>query len=196
MKDTFFLIYYLTLRTVGKAKISITMAKSSYTGTRWIMKGQNWYPTKWGGKQFVHWVPSKVGWDVNTIQSETTVDATVKRHIELLNHLEEFFRPAGEWKNEPKKIPKTDAGWRVYFKSKWYQQKGITQDDDVNQKTNIDEGASIYEGASEEEYGYEIDAYDDYDDYDSLSDNEIEAMQRDVDWYVMDQTCPFDGGKW
>tara|TARA_Y100001935_G_C17290854_1_gene503221 strand:- start:718 stop:1209 length:492 start_codon:yes stop_codon:yes gene_type:complete len=163
------------------------MSKSSYTGTRWIIENNEWIPIKWGPKQLVHWVPSKVGWDVDTIQSESTVDMTVKRHINLLNHIEEFFKPAGEWKNEPKKIPKTDAGWRAYFKSKWYQQKGIPQDEPVNQTTNI------YEGASEEDYGYEIDAYYDYD---SLSDNEIEAMQRDVDWYVMDQTCPFDGGKW
>ena len=153
--------------------MSITMTKSSYTGTRWIIKGVHWYPTKWGEEQMIRWVPSNVGWDVNTIQSEGTVDATVERHIDLLNQLEEFFRPAGEWKNEPKKIPRTDAGWRVYFKSKWYQQKGIPQDDYVEAKTNI------YEGASEEEYGYEIDAYDDYD---SLSDTEIEAMQREVDW--------------
>ena len=166
------------------------MTKSSYTGTRWIIVNKEWIPEKWGPNQLVRWVPSNVGWDVDTIQSEITVDAMVKRHIDLLNHLEEFFRPAGEWKNEPEKIPKTDAGWKVYFKSKWYQQKGIPQNEPVNQTTNI------YEGASEEEYGYEIDAYDDYDDYDSLSDNEIEAMQRDVDWYVMDQTCPFDGGKW
>lgn len=167
--------------------MSHTDTKSSYNGTRWIIVNNEWEPIKWGPKQLVHWVPSKVGWDVDTIQSESTVDMTVMRHIHLLNHLEEFFRPAGEWKNEPKKIPKTDAGWRIYFKSKWYKQKGITNDDDDNQKTKIDEGAS------EEEYGYEIDAYDDYD---SLSDTEIEAMQRDVDWYVMEQTCPYDGGKW
>ena len=160
------------------------MAKSSYTGTRWIIKGQNWYPKKWGPKQLVKWLPSKVGWDVDTIQSDFTVNIAVKRHIDLLNHLEEFFRPAGEWKNEPKKIPRTDTGWKVYFKSKWYKQKEIIQNDDDTQKTNI------YEGASEEEYGYEIDAYD------SLSANEIEAMQPEVDWYVMEQTCPYDGGKW
>ena len=166
------------------------MAKSSYTGTRWIIVNNEWIPIKWGPKQLVRWVPSKVGCDVDTIQSEHTVDETVVRHTILVNHLEEFFRPAGEWKNEPKKIPKTDAGWRVYFKSKWYKQKGIPEDDYVKQKTNI------YEGASEEEYGYEIDAYNDYDVNDSLSDTEIEAMQREVDWYVMEQTCPYGGGKW
>ena len=161
------------------------MAKSSYTGTRWIIVNNEWIPIKWGPKQLVHWVPSKVGWDVDTIQSETTVDATVKRHIHLLNHIEEFSdQPNGRMSL---KNTQTDAGWRVYFKSKWYKQKEIIQNDENTQKTNVDEDAS------QEEYGYEIDAYDDYD---SLSDTEIEAMQRRVDWYVMDQTCPYDGGKW
>ena len=86
--------------------MSHTDTKSSYTGTRWIIVNNEWIPIKWGPKQLVHWVPSKVGWDVDTIQSETTVDATVKRHIHLLNHLEEFSDQPENGRMSPKKYPK------------------------------------------------------------------------------------------